>query len=83
MTIYEKVDDRGNIVERVQPVPGDFTDTLLGCLVLEGDLAWRIAPVDRPAVEPIEATGGDGRAPGTTSTPTPAGKPRATSHKEQ
>lgn len=71
MTVYEKLDERGVVVERVQPVVGDYTDTLLGCLVLDGDSHWRIA------VEPVD----DDQTPA--SIPTPASKPRAKSHKEQ
>jgi hypothetical protein len=39
---YEKVVD-GQVVERVIPVDGDYTDTLLGCLALEykGGDGWR------------------------------------------
>lgn len=41
-TVYERVvDDR--VVERVQPVPGDFEDTRLGVAVLDGTGGWRIA----------------------------------------
>lgn len=58
-TVYERVDDRGQVVERVQPVPDDYEDTRLGVAVIEGKGGWRIAPEDTstdiPAVE-IEST---------------------------
>lgn len=44
MTVYEKLDEHGVVIERVQPIDGDHTDTLLGCLVLDGNQHWRIAP---------------------------------------
>ncbi|HVK25056.1 MAG TPA: hypothetical protein VM677_27160 [Actinokineospora sp.] len=51
MTVYEKVVD-GVVVERVQPIDGDYTDTLLGTLVLDGDPHWRIADEDQAPAQP-------------------------------
>jgi hypothetical protein len=42
VTTYEKLVD-GVVVERVIPIDGDYTDTLLGCLALDytGGDGWR------------------------------------------
>lgn len=50
-TIYERLDEAGNVVERVQPVDGDYEDTRLGLAVLDGLSGWRLAE-DAPAPEP-------------------------------
>ncbi|MGH3858242.1 hypothetical protein [Actinokineospora sp.] len=88
MTVYEKLDDHGVVIERVQPIDGDHTDTILGCLVLDGDPHWRIAVTpdeqlvanepadDAAAVDPVEVIE-DQAAPVSTPKPKPAGK-RAT-----
>lgn len=53
-TVYERLDDAGTVVERVQPNPGSYEDTRLGCAALEGAGGWRVAdpPVSAPAAEP-------------------------------
>lgn len=90
MTIYEKLDEHGVVIERVQPIDGDHTDTLLGCLVLDGNPHWRIAPapdeqlvVDEPddnAADPVPAAADlvedtDDQA-AVASTPTPKATPK-------
>lgn len=54
MPVYERVDARGQIVERVDPVPGGYEDTRLGVAALEGTNGWRVAGAE-PAAEPTPA----------------------------
>jgi hypothetical protein len=42
MPTYERVLD-GEVVERVQPIEGDYEDTRLGLLAMEDGGEWRIA----------------------------------------
>ncbi|CAL9607219.1 hypothetical protein SUDANB95_05514 [Actinosynnema sp. ALI-1.44] len=49
MTTYERVDERGNVIETVTPLDGDHEDTRLGCAVLDGTGEWRIAGTEQPA----------------------------------
>jgi hypothetical protein len=63
--IYEKVID-GVVVEKVQPVEGDYTDTLLGCKALDytgGDGWRREGQVVEPAPEPDEQQADEPAAP--------------------
>ncbi|GAA0638223.1 hypothetical protein GCM10010174_70090 [Kutzneria viridogrisea] len=58
MPTYENVVD-GEVVERVIPVDGDYTDTLLGCKALEyqGGDGWRR---EGQVVEQAEESNQDG-----------------------
>lgn len=83
MTIYERVVD-GQVVERVDPVPGGYEDTRLGLSVLEGHGGWRIAgaappPADQPAPVAAESAAAEPAAdpaPGVQEPPPPAGRRR-------
>ncbi|GAB3437467.1 hypothetical protein [Actinophytocola sediminis] len=56
MPTYERVQG-GRVVERVQPLAGDYEDTRLGLLALEGEQGWRLADdVTRPAPEQSAGT---------------------------
>lgn len=80
--VYERVDERGEVVERVQPLAGDFEDTRLGVAVLDGTGGWRLADAepadsqkdppgpDSASTEPIE------QDPPTADTPTARRPPR-------
>jgi hypothetical protein len=50
--VYERVDENGQVVERVQPTPGDYEDTRLGVAVLDGINGWRLAAEPQPAPTP-------------------------------
>jgi hypothetical protein len=38
----------GEVVERVQPIPGDYEDTRLGLFALDGKGGWRVADEQPP-----------------------------------
>jgi hypothetical protein len=66
VTTYEKVVD-GVVVERVVPIDGDYTDTLLGCMALDyaGGDGWRREGqvVEQPAEQEQDDIGGDAKTP--------------------
>jgi hypothetical protein len=74
--IYEKVLD-GTVVERVQPVAGDYSDTELGVLALEysGGDGWRREGqvVEQPVTEDVEQPPAE---PSTKDTTKTAARPR-------
>lgn len=43
MPTYERLDDAGDVVERIGAPTGSFEDTRLGVAVLEGRGGWRLA----------------------------------------
>lgn len=47
INVYERVVG-GQVVERVQPTPGDFEDTRLGVAVIDGLSGWRLADAEPP-----------------------------------
>lgn len=61
MPVYERVDEHGQVMERVAPLAGDFEDTRLGLAVLDGAGGWRLADAEPP----------DKPDPDITSTPVP------------
>lgn len=50
--VYERVDQAGQVVERVQPIAGDHEDTRLGLLALEGQGGWRVAGAETSTPQP-------------------------------
>lgn len=49
---YERVDEHGAVVERVQPIDGDYEDTRLGLLAMEEGSEWRLANAEpEPSTE--------------------------------
>lgn len=74
MTTYEKVVD-GVVAERVIPIDGDYTDTLLGCMALEyqgGDGWRREGQVVEPPAEAEQQQEETGDKPAATKDSTPA-----------
>jgi hypothetical protein len=51
MPIYERAID-GKVVERVQPIEGDYEDTRLGLLAMEDGSEWRAALDETPPASP-------------------------------
>ncbi|MCG5220268.1 hypothetical protein [Streptosporangium sp. KLBMP 9127] len=52
---YERVDDEGQVLERVYAADGSYEDTRLGVAALEEKGGWRVmvqAPPDEPAEPP-------------------------------
>lgn len=49
MTVYERVDEAGVVVERVQPIEWSYEDTRLGLAALDGGRGWRVAGQEQPA----------------------------------
>ena len=86
MNVYERVVD-GQVVERVQPTPGDYEDTRLGVAILDGLNGWRLADgaADAgPAPEtPADDTPGEPAAPAPVATITKATKPDAPADTEE
>lgn len=81
MTIYERVVD-GDVVERVEPVDGDYSDTELGVRALDyrGGDGWRVEGWTPPAEPSTEDSGQDGEqaqaSPASTPNPPVIPKPR-------
>lgn len=51
MPTYERVES-GRVIERVQPLAGDYEDTRLGLLALDGREGWRVA--DNASQPPVD-----------------------------
>lgn len=62
MTVYERLDDAGTVVERVAPLEGSFEDTRLGVAALECSGGWRAAD-SSPAAERPKRGGSRGAQP--------------------